>query len=103
VGESRREAVLGKWVHAHEEDTDGEMVFRPASHPLPPSRGRTSIELRSDGTYLESAPGPVDAPVESTGEWALEGDRLVLAGEGDRPGHAWEVAAADGDRLVVRR
>jgi hypothetical protein len=103
VTELRREAVVGNWVHAHEEDTDEEMVFRPASHPLPPSRGRISFELRSDGTYLERSPGPVDAPVESSAEWALDGDRLVLAGEGDRPGHAWVVAAADPDRLVVRK
>jgi hypothetical protein len=103
VTEPRREAVVGHWVHAHEEDTDDEMVFRPASHPLPPSRGRMALDLRPDGTYVESSPGPVDLPVESSAEWALEGDRLVLAGPGDRPGDAWEVAAADPDRLVVRR
>jgi O-methyltransferase involved in polyketide biosynthesis len=31
------------------------------------------------------------------------GDRLILGAEGDRPGHAWEVAAVEGDRLVVKR
>jgi hypothetical protein len=103
VTEVSREAVVGNWVHAHEEDTDEEMVFRPASHPLPPSRGRISFELRPDGTYLERSPGPVDAPVESSAEWALDGDRLVLGGEGDRPGHAWIVAEAGADRLVVRK
>ena len=79
------------------------MVFRPASHPLPPSRGRLSFELRPDGTYVESAPGPVDVPEKSGGEWALEGDRLVLGAEGDRPGWAWEVASVEDDRLVVKR
>jgi hypothetical protein len=103
VAEPRRDAIQGRWVHAHEEDTDDEMVFRPASYSFGPSRGRLALELRPDGTYAESAPGPVDAPVESEGEWALDGDRLVLAGEGGRPGHAWEVASAEGDRLVVRR
>jgi hypothetical protein len=103
VAEPRRESVEGKWVHAHEEDTEHEMVFRPASHPLPPSRGRVSFELRPDGTYVEHAPGPTDAPVATRGEWALEGDRLVLGAEGDDPGHAWRVASAEGDRLVVRR
>ncbi len=78
------------------------MVFRPPTHPLPPSRGRISFELRPDGTYLERSPGPVDLPVESKGRWSLEGDRLVLRAEGDRPSHDWEIAAAGGDRLVVR-
>ncbi|MFL5867263.1 MAG: lipocalin family protein [Thermoleophilaceae bacterium] len=79
------------------------MVFRPASHPFPPSRGRTSFELRGDGTYSERSPGPVDVPEESSGSWSLEGDSLVLGADGDRPGHAWEVAAIDDDRLVVKK
>jgi hypothetical protein len=78
-------------------------VFRPATHPFPPSRGRTSFELRPDGTYVESSPGPVDAPDESRGQWSLEGDRLVLGAEGDLPGHAWEITTAEDDRLVVRK
>ncbi len=96
-------ALHGRWVHSHEEDTEEEMVFRPAGYPLPRSRGRTSFELRGDGTYVERSPGPVDLPEESTGWWSLEGNRLVLGAEGDRPGHAWEVTATEGDRLVVRR
>jgi len=97
------DGLHGRWVHSHEEDTDGEMVFRPATHRFPPSRGRTSFELRPDGTYVESSPGPVDLPEESTGRWALEGRRLVLGAEGDRPGHAWELTAAETDRLVVKK
>ena len=99
----REELLHGRWVHSHEEDTDTEMVFRPSTHDFPPSRGRTSFELRPDGSYSERSPGPVDVPDESTGSWSLEGDRLILGAEGDRPGHAWEIAAADEDRLVVRR
>lgn len=97
------EALLGRWVHSHEEDTEDEMVFRPASHSFPPSRGRASFELRPDGSYLESSPGPVDAPEESGGHWSLEHDRLILEAKGDRPGHAWELLSAERDRLAVRR
>lgn len=89
-------------MRSQEDDTDGELVFRPASYAFPPSRGRTSIDLRPDGTYLESAPGPVDVPEESTGRWTLEGDRLVLEAEGDRPGHAWEITAADAKALTLK-
>lgn len=103
MAESREHALHRRWVHSHEEDTDDEMVFRPATYPFPPSRGRTSFELRPDGTYLESSPGPVDLPEESSGWWSLKDSRLVLGGEGDRPGHAWEVRATEGDRLVVRK
>ena len=82
-----------RWVHSHEEDTDDEMVFRPEDYAFPRSRGRTSFELRPDGTYTESSPGPVDLPEESTGSWSLDSDRLVLGAEGDRSGHAWEITA----------
>ena len=103
MAEYRERLVGRRWVHSHEEDTDREQVFRPAEHPFPPSRGRTSFELRPDGTYVESSPGPVDAPEESTGSWSLDGDRLILGAEGDRPGHAWEITGAQDDRLTVKR
>jgi hypothetical protein len=99
----RREAVVGRWIHSHEEDTDEEMVYRPASYPFPPSRGRTSFELRPDGSYVELSPGPVDVPVESQGTWSLEGGRLFLECEGERPGQAWEVASAESDRMTLRK
>jgi hypothetical protein len=103
VAAYREDALQGHWVHSHEEDTNGEMVFRPATQPLPPSRGRTSFDLRPGGTYVESSPGPVDVPEETRGSWSLEGERLVLRADDDRSGHAWEIAAADDDRLVVRK
>jgi hypothetical protein len=103
VPQYREQALHGHWVHSHEEDTDEEMVFRPASHPFPPSRGRMAFELEPDGTYVERSPGPVDAPVEHRGEWSLEGDRLVLEGSGGQPGHAWRLRAVEPGRLAVRR
>ena len=92
-------SLQGHWVHSHEEDSEGEQVFRPASYDFPPARrGRESIELRPDGTYVERSPGPADAPVESgSGSWAIEGDRLVVGGD------AWEIKAAEPDRLTVKR
>lgn len=98
-----KKALQGHWVHSHEEDSEDEMVFRPATHAFPPSRGRTSFDLRPDGSYVESSPGPVDVPVSSRGRWSLEDARLVLNAEGERPGHAWEIMAAEADRLAVRR
>jgi hypothetical protein len=102
VSADKKSMVEGRWVHSHEEDTAEEMVFRPADRTLPPARGRAAFELRADGTYVESEPGPVDVPVETGGRWSLEGDRLVLEGKGDRPGHAWRIAALEDDRLAVR-
>lgn len=96
-------ALHGRWVRSQEDDTEDELVFRPESYEFPPARGRTAIDLRPDGTYVESSPGPVDVPEEHTGRWSLEGDRLVLEAEGDRPGQTWEIAAAGDESLTLRR
>jgi hypothetical protein len=97
------DSVSGSWVHSHEEDSGSQMVFRPASFAFPPSRGRMSFELRADGSYAERSPGPVDAPEDSSGHWSLDGERLVLEADGDKPGHAWQVEAAEKDRLTVKK
>ena len=97
--------VLGRqWVHAHEEDSDEEMVFRPAEYPLPPARGRERLEFSPDGTFFESVPGPTDAPEDRAGSWKVEGGKLVIesdqAPEGQR---MLEIASVDEDRLVVKK
>jgi hypothetical protein len=99
VAEYRAESLHGRWVHSHEEDSAGERVFRPPSYDFPPTRqGRTSIELRPDGTYVERAPGATDAPEEAgRGSWSVEGDRILLGSD------SWEITAAEPDRLTVKQ
>jgi len=96
--------VSGRWVHAHEEDTEDEMVFRPVGTALPPSRGRRAFELRADGTYAETGLGASDVPDEATGSWAVEGDTITLS-EGATQGvpREMEVVMADENRLVIRK
>ena len=99
-----RELLHRRWLHAHEEDTETEMVFRPADYDFPPARGRTGFELRPDGTLAELAPGPTDRLEESAGAWELEGDDLVLrSGPGAGERQILRIASLDDDRLVVRR
>jgi hypothetical protein len=97
-----RSALERRWVHSHEEDVPGEMVFRPATHDFPPSRGRLAFELRPDGSYAEAAIGPADVPLEVTGAWTLDGDVLVISRDaGSEPERKLRVKAAEPDRLVV--
>src|SRR5436190_5513794 len=94
-----------RWVHAHEEDTDREMVFRPAEVELPPSRGRAAFELRPDGTFAESGIGPTDRPEPASGTWELVGGEKIVLGAGARGGVPRElrISALDEDRLVVEK
>jgi hypothetical protein len=101
----RRPARLcRRWVHSHEEDTATELVFRPEEFDFPPSRGRSSLELRPDGTAIEQQPGPVDRARRIAGVWQLKGDVVQLrdAPRG-RPRRELRIASAEANRLVVRK
>lgn len=90
---SLKAALYRHWVHSHEEDAGSERVYRPVSFAFPPSRGRTSFELRSDGTMIEHAPGPADRGEDIPGTWALaEGDALL----------EFSASSAAGQRRVMR-
>jgi hypothetical protein len=102
-GAAQREWLHQKWVHSHEEDQGDDMVFRPASFKLPPSRGRRSIELHSDGTLGHARPGPADRPERGQGRWEIDGDQLRLFGGSATPSEVFRIASAAPDRLVLRR
>ncbi len=53
-----REALLGEWVHSHEEDEPGRKVYRRSGYPFPPARGRDAVELKADDTAVVRGPGP---------------------------------------------
>jgi hypothetical protein len=95
------EALVGRWLHAHEEDDERGQVFRPADSGLPPSRGRRALELRPEGELVEGWPGPADVPQEAGGSWALEGETLVLHG-GEGAQRRMRVVVAEPDRLILR-
>jgi hypothetical protein len=93
-----------RWVHSHEEDTDREMVFRPAAFEFPPSRGRRSFELRPDGSLVEGRIGPTDRPLETEGTWELEDDdRLVLRPDPSETPRRMRIASVDEDRLIIEK
>ena len=99
MGELDRGRLIGRWLHAREEDSGGRSVFRPEDADLPPARGRRSLELRDDGSYTESAPGPDDRVQSRGGSWTVGGaDRIELEGEG---GRSLRVVSLDDGRLVV--
>lgn len=101
----RREILYRRWVHAHEEDSDDRMVFRPAEHELPPSRGRVAFELRPDGSFAESGLGPTDVPVEASGTWDLEDDERIVLSEGAAQGvpRVMDIASCDEERLMIKK
>jgi len=98
-------ALTQHWVHSHEEDSETEMVFRPANYKFPPSRGRSSFELKPDGLMTESGPGPTDRREQSEGKWRLDaqGNLVFYDDPGDQQRRVLKIASADRSRLVVKK
>lgn len=92
-----------RWVHSHEEDAPGMLVFRPGSWRFPPSRGRRAIALEPGGTLAGSTPGPDDRTVKSVGHWQLlPGDVLELAPDGKTVSRL-QILDVSADRLIFKR
>ena len=77
MAEISSEVLYQRWVHSHEENTDAEMVFRPAHYGFPPSRGRIGFDLKPDGTYTAIGIAPTDGPLPTEGTWKLSGGNVV--------------------------
>lgn len=99
-----RKALPQTWIHSHEEDTAEETVFRPASYPLPPSRGRKSFQLKPDGSAISSGPGPDDRSLKAQGKWHMHADKLVVETSSDGGRRSvMQVVLAAPDKLVVKK
>ncbi len=70
--------LVGKWIHAHERDTDEARVYVGPEVRLGLSRGRTVYEFGPDGRFTESGPGPTDRTRARSGKAAVDGDVLIL-------------------------
>jgi len=94
--------LANHWIHSHEEDTAGLKVFRPASFPFPPSRGRHEYNLQRDGTMATVGPGPTDKRVSGTGTWTVEGQNiLTMKLPGMQQAMRHRIVSLDSDRLVL--
>jgi len=100
-----KNALHQQWVHSHEEDTETERVFRPASFAFPRSRGRSAMALKPDGGLVETGIGPTDRPQKSQGTWKLEGDNTLSMYEKgkQKPNRTMKIVSLDQDRLVVKK
>jgi hypothetical protein len=94
----------GRWVHAREEDTPTEQVYRRAGAPLPPSRGRSGLEFDADGTFKRIGIGATDISSVTQGEWRVDPAKAgrVQVEAGGAP-QSLEIQSLDSDRLTVKR
>ena len=88
-----QDALYQHWVHSHEEDTNTEIVFRPATYNFPRSRGRRSFELKTDGILVEGGMAPDDRRQETQGDMGTARQRharlLYAVSFTTQPSHAY--------------
>jgi hypothetical protein len=81
------------------------MVFRPASYPFPPSRGRRSLDLQPDHVCMAQEPGAADAPIEHAMHWHVDQQGILVIQGGPAHGQpeAMQIVSVDDSRLVIRK
>jgi len=98
----RKDLLVGRWMHSHEEDAPGRQAYRPATFHFPPSRGRAGFHLHADGSLTEIGIGANDTPDERAGRWTVDGDTLVLEPAGE-PERRLPIVALAADKLITQR
>lgn len=97
-------ALLARgWLHAHEEDTQGKLVFRPDTAALPPSRGRDGYRFSADGTAVRIGSGPSDRGTSTNGTWTIDPQGRVELRLPGMPNEVLNIESLDSDRLILRK
>ncbi len=98
-------ALQKHWLHSSEEDTESEMVLRPADYDFPLTRRpRESFDFKSDGSLSRGKASPSDSLEQQKGRWTLEDDSLILYPESGREAiQEFRIASIGPDRLVIKR
>ena len=79
-------------------------MFRPAAFELPPSRGRYSFELKSDGGLVEYPIGATDRREGSTGTWNLAQEkRLTISSDRKESNETLNIVSVTPEKLVVKK
>ena len=99
------EFLYQQWIHLHEEDAGGIEVYRTKKYTFPVSRGRQGFEFRKDGTFIQSAIGPVDINENTPGKWERVADKEVkiTLDNAEKSQYRMEIVDLEKDMLKVRR
>lgn len=101
----KEDVLQGDWIHSMEEDTDDEIVFRPADYDFPLSRRpRQSMSLKPDGNLVQGDAAESDNLDETPGTWKLDDDRLQIQYDSDeKPNQTLKIASIDDGKLVLKK
>ncbi len=68
-----------EWIRSPEEDDlQKGMIYRPSTYKFPPSRGRESMNLKSDGALIYRKIAPTDGIDTFNGTWTFDHETNIL-------------------------
>jgi hypothetical protein len=97
-------AVIGHWVHSHEEDGEGVKVYRLSGYHFPPARGRAGFEIKKGGVFIDHPIAPADGNESVEGTWKLgrDGKLTVTFADKERKALTFKVVSCDGKVLKIK-
>src|SRR5215207_5545501 len=69
--------LLKHWYHSYEEDTEDVKIYRPEDYEFPPSRGRSSFEIKEDGKFIRYDIGPTDMATPFNTKYKVKKDNTL--------------------------
>lgn len=93
-----------EWLHAFEEDSGPEDVYRPVTTVIAPTRRpRERVRLSADGSATVAVGGADDRFEHHQGTWSVDGEHIVVRATGAPAVRTtYRIVAVATDRLLMR-
>ena len=95
--------IYKHWIHSHEEDTENKKVYRPSTFEFPPSRGRDGFEIRENGEFILSFPGPTDRSEKTFGNFTIDSNKLNVELVSIQKSYTMTILSCDENRLIIQK
>jgi hypothetical protein len=97
-------SLIGQWIHSHEEDKEGEQIYRRKGYNFPRARGRAGFELCDDHVWVDHPIAAADGNDRLEGHWDItsSGELELRQSHKDSPGRVLQVVSVEPDRIVVK-
>ncbi|RSK35433.1 hypothetical protein [Hymenobacter metallilatus] len=98
------ELVGPRWYNTFQATREGFSTYTPTNQTSPGWQYEV-LQFKSDHTFIESALGPVDAPVDYPGTWQAlgSGTYRIQFNDPQRSGYLLRVKSVDAGKLLAKR
>ena len=104
MDDNLEQQLLGTWMHSHEEDKEGNQVYRRGEYDFPPARGRTGFELNKGGECVYLGIAARDGTEKRNCTWQIDTNNMEFTIRfADGRSDTMTIVSIADDKLVVRK